>query len=418
MTRVDEKISPRNLRVVIAVYEEGSVTRAARRLLRVPSAVARTVQEIESVLAVPLFERHASGMLPTVYGEAVYQRARLIAAEFDAARRACADLHANASAPLLSMMVTSRQLAAVIHLRELGHMPSVAEVLGISQPAVSAALGQIEQSLGQPLFRRTSRAMVVTDFGERLVFRLRRVMSELERLQVDVSQLRGEVAGRVTLAALPSSKTWLLPRAISQLVARHPNIQVSVVDAPFEELFAAVQLGEIDFILTGISPEYRHRELRVHELTVDRLVVVARAGHPLAGKRHIGARDLARYPWVLRDAGAPSRQLLDSVFSHMGLDEPRVAVQAADLGLLRGLLTQSDMLSAVSPQHLLHEIRAGMVTVLDVKLPRSERQIGFVLRKDAQPSALCLLLMDEIRGTLAASGLEDRPLGPSAHAPA
>lgn len=404
---VDDKINPRSLRVFMAVHEEGSVTRAARRLLRVPSAVARTVQEIESALSVPLFERHSGGMLPTAYGQVVYQRARLIAAEFDAARRVCADMGANSAAPLLSMMVTARQLAAVARLRELGHMPSVAQALGMSQPAVSAALAHLEQALGLPLFRRTSRAMVVTDFGERLIFRLRRVLAELDRLQVDVSQLRGEVAGRVTLAALPSSKTWLLPRAISRLVARHPQIQVSVVDAPFEELFAAVQSGEIDFILTGISPEYRHRELQVQEIGRDHLVVVARAGHPLAAKRRIGARDLAHYPWVLRDPGAPSRQLLNGVFQQLGLQAPRIAVQAGDLGLVRGLLAQSDMLTAVSPQHFLHEIREGSLVVLDAQLPHSERDIGFVLAKDAQPSALCLLLMDEIRAMLGAVGPQE-----------
>ncbi len=404
---MDEKISPRHLRVVLAVYEEGSVTRAARRLLRVPSAIARTVQEIESALGVSLFERSAAGMTPSVYGQTVYQRARLVAAEFDAARKVCTEMGAHAAAPLLSMMVSTRPLAAVVRLRELGHMMSVAEGLGMSQPAVSAALGQMEQSLGLLMFRRTPRAMVVTDFGERLIFRLRRALSEIQRLQVDLSQLRGELAGRVTLAALPSSKTSLLPHAIARVVARHPQVQVSVVDAPYEELFAAVQSGEIDFILTSISPEYRRKELRVQVLGKDRLAVVARAGHPLAGRRGIRASDLKGYPWVLRDPGAPSRRFLDTVFERMGLHAPRIAVQAADLGLLRGLLAQSDMLSAVSPQHLLHEIRDGLLVVLDVELPDNERDIGFVLRQDAQPSALCLLLMDEIRGILAAEGVED-----------
>ena len=82
------------------------------------------------------------------------------------------------------------------------------------------------------------------------------------------------------------------------MVARHPQVQVSVVDAPYEELFAAVQSGEIDFILTSISPEYRRKELRVQVLGKDRLAVVARAGHPLAGRRGVLAHDLKGSPWV------------------------------------------------------------------------------------------------------------------------
>ncbi|MGA1373020.1 MAG: LysR family transcriptional regulator [Pseudomonadales bacterium] len=398
---MDEKVGPRNLRVVIAVYEEGSVAGAARRLLRAPSAVARTVKEIESALSVPLFERGSGGMAPSIYGQTVYQRARLVAAEFDAARKLCIEAGAHASAPLLSMMVSIRQLTAIVRLRELGRVGSAGETLGISQPAVSAALGHIEQVLGSPLFRRTARAMVTTEFGEHFIFRLRRVLSEIERLKVDLSQLRGELAGRVTLAALPSSKGSLLPRAICRLVARHPQAQISVIDAPYQELFAAVQSGEIDFILTSITPEYRRKELRIHALGRERMAVVARAGHPLAGRQGLDVRELAAFPWVLRDPSAPSRRFLDSVFKRIGLHDPRIAVQCADLGLLRGLLAQSDMLSAVSPQHLQHELRDGLLALLDVELPQSEREIGFVLREDIQPSALCLMLMDEIRIVLA-----------------
>ena len=62
----------------------------------------------------------------------------------------------------------------------------------------------------------------------------------------------------------------------------------------------------------------------------------------------------------------------------------------------------SDMLSAVSPQHQLYEVQSGEIKVLDIDLKYSEREVGFVLRRDAQPSALCLLLMDEVR-TLAKS---------------
>ena len=130
---------------------------------------------------------------------------------------------------------------------------------------------------------------------------------------------------------------------------------------------------------------------------VSRHCTMARAGHPLARKAKLQPRDLARFPWVLRDPSAPSRKLLDQVFRRLGLESAHVAVQAGDLGLLRGLLMQSDMLTAVSPQHLLHELQAGTLAALRIALPGSMREVGFVLRKDAQPSAPCVLLMDEIR---------------------
>jgi LysR family transcriptional regulator of gallate degradation len=394
---MSEKVNPRHLRALIAVVLSGSITKAAEHLLRAPSAVARSIRELESSLSVPLFERQPSGMLPTPFGEAAFSRAQRIAAEFEAARQEFAALGFTSSAPLFSMLVTERQLATLAKLRELRHMPSVARSLSISQPAVSATVSHFESSLGTALFRRTAKGMVATEAGEMLLFRIRRVLVELRRLEGDVAQRRGETAGRLMIAALPSSRTLLLPMAIARLVGRYPQIQVSVVDAPFEILFADMQSGEIDFILTGISPEYLHKDFRVQTIGRDRLVVVARKDHPLARKARVRLQDLLDYPWVLRESGAPSRELLNGVFRALGIASPRIAVQAGDLGILRGLLMNSDMLSAVSAQHLLYEVQSGTITVLDIDLKFSERDVGFVLRRDAQPSALCLLLMEEIR---------------------
>lgn len=392
-----DKLSPRNLRVLIAVYEASSVAGAAQVLLRAPSAVSRSVQELEWALGTPLFERVTAGMLPTPAAEVAYRRAKRMEGEFLAAHRDLGDLGVARHAPLFAMMMSARQIEMLLKLAELGRMPLVADALGMSQPAISSALREMEQSLQVPLFERGLRRMVPTPAGALLVFRLRRVRSEIEHLRADVGSALGSVRGRVTLSMLPSSRTALMPQAIAHFVGRHPEVQVTVVDAPFDVLFAGLQSGEIDVIYTGIGPEYRRRELRVEPVSRDALVLVARAGHPLLRRAKLNARDLAQYPWVLRDPSAPSRQLLDQVFARIGLESPRVAVQAGDLGLLRGLLMQSDLLTAVSPEHLLHELQAGTLVVLDMDLPGSEREVGFVLRKDAQPSTPCRLLMDDIR---------------------
>ncbi len=336
-------------------------------------------------------------MTANAFGHAVYGRAKRVELELYTARTELEALGAPGTAPVFTMMAGIRQLHILAKLRELGHMPSVAESVGVSQPAISAALHAMESSLSLPVFRRSPQGMKVTDAGELLLFRIRRVLTELRHLEADILRLRGVVAGRLTLAALPSSRTLLLPQAIARLVTRHPQVQVSVVDAPFEILFADVQSGEIDFILTGISPEYRHKEFRIEVIGHDHLVVVTRADHPLAQRPTLSVHDLLDYPWVLRDHSAPSRQLINEGFTQMGVPAPHVAVQAGDLGVLRGLLLGADFVSAVSPHHLHYELASGHLVQLPIQLPWSEREIGFVLRRDAQPSTLSHLLMDEIR---------------------
>ena len=401
---MSEKSNLRYLRALVAVVEAHSIAKAAERLLRAPSAVARSLRELEEELQTHLFERGPQGMTANALGQAVYGRAKRIEHELTQARSELVPMGAPGTAHVFAMMAGVRQLQILAKLRELGHMPSVAESVGVSQPAVSAALQAMESSLSLPLFRRSPRGMSVTEAGELLLFRVRRVLTELRHLEADILRLRGVVAGRVTLAARPSSRTLLLPQAIARLVTRHPQVQVSVVDAPFEILFSDVQSGEIDVILTGISPEYRHKDFRIEVIGHDHLEVVVRAGHPLTARRDLAVHHLLDYPWVLRDHSAPSRQLINQGFERMGAPAPHVAVQAGDLGVLRGLLLRADFVSAVSPQHLHYELASGSLVRLPLPLGWSEREIGFVLRRDAQPSALCHLLMDEVRAVAREGG--------------
>jgi LysR family transcriptional regulator of gallate degradation len=395
----------RHLRSLLAVSESGSVAKASDRVLRASSAVARSIRELEASLGVPLFDRQAGGMQLTAFGELAYRRAKRIEAELATARTELAGHGASATAPVFGMLVGERHLTTLVRLREIGHMPSVAAAMGMSQPAVSSILRQVETSVRVTLFHRSSRRMAVTEAGELLLFRIRRALSELRYLEADIALQRGHMAGQVRFAALPSARTLLLPRAIGALIDRHPSVQLAMVDAPFEVLFAGVQSGEIDFILTGISPEYTHRDLRVQVIAREGLCVVVRAGHPLAKQASIELADLVRYPWLLRDPAAPTREVLTNMFRRMGVHQPQVAVESGDLALLRGVLMHSDAVSAVPPQQLSYEIASGQLKVLDVRLPDVEREVGFVLRKDARPSSLCEALMKQIAdlaGTLQA----------------
>jgi len=386
----------RHLRALIAVVEAGSIVRAAEHLLRTSSAVANSIRQLEIAFEANLFDREPSGMAPTRFGDAAYRRAKRIAGELRLASIELAPYQAPSNAPLFSMLVGERQLAVLVRLREMGHMPSVAAIMGLSQPGVSALLRQVEDSLGLRLFRRTSKGMAITEAGDLLLFHVQRVLAELRHLEVDIAQHRGEMSGHLRFAALPALRTRVLPQAIATLIGKHPNIQVSMVDAPFEILFEGVRSGEIDFILTGLSAEYAHRDFQVRVIGRDRLVAVVRAGHPLSAKDRVEIADLVRYPWVLRDRGAPTRELLNNLFLRLGVKPPHVSVQAGDLGILRGLLQHSDVVSAVSPEYLAYEIASGEVRMLDVELPGTERDMGFIFRRDAQLSSLSEIFMQHI----------------------
>lgn len=398
-------VSLRHLRAFVAVADRGSVTKASESLFRAQSAVTRSVHELELAFGVDLFERKATGMLCTAFGNAVSFRAKRAMHEFElgaeAIRARSKSPRDTARAGIPLTLFSERRLVAFVKLAESGHMPTVARSLGVSQPAVSGAINDLESSFGMPLFARSSKGMVPTEEGELLVFRVRRALAELRHITADIAALQGTTTGRVVVGALPLGRTLILPRAISAVLAEHPSLRFSTVEGPFDTLVAELRAGDIDFILGALRPpDYAH-DLIGEALLTDRVAVVVRAGHPLTSRAKVTMVDLLDAQWVLSNPGTPARAAFAQAFAAANLAAPVEAVETSDLAILRGLLLQSDMVTAISAQQLHYEITAGLLAVLEVDFPNRSRVIGITQRLESHASPGALALMAALRETVA-----------------
>jgi LysR family transcriptional regulator of gallate degradation len=163
----------RHLRAFLAVAVEGSAYRAGEALFRAQSAVSRSIHKLEAVLGVKLFERRAHGMLLTEYGRALLVRARRVQQEVQRARTdlvAMTDKGTVRNAAVFNMLAHERGMRVFVALTEQHHMPSVADSIGISQPAVEHGDPPPEDSVGLRLFERTARGMIPTKPGSRWRF--------------------------------------------------------------------------------------------------------------------------------------------------------------------------------------------------------------------------------------------------------
>lgn len=405
-------IGLKHLRVMIAVAETGSVTRAAEVLYRAQSAITRSISQLEKALGVELFERKTSGMLSTTPGNLVLFRARRIMQELLLAGGELAgksDGHSFARGHVPLVLLNERRLLSFVKLVELGHMPTVAQALGISQPAVSTLIHDMETGLGVALFFRSSKGMLPTPSGEALAFRVKRALAEMRHIEADLTAFHGTTAGHVAVGALPSGRTALLPAAICDVLARHPQLSFSTLEGPFDQLAAQLRAGDIDFILGALRSDDVASDLIGEPLLDDTMALVVRAGHPLAGRQGLRLAELINEQWALSNPSAPARSPLDQSFISQGLEPPRKAVQTSDQAILRGLLLNSDMVTAISPRQFRYEINAGQLTVLDLALPDTTKVIGITRRADSHASPGAADLMAAIRRHSAE--LEATPIG-------
>jgi LysR family transcriptional regulator, regulator for genes of the gallate degradation pathway len=389
----------RHLRAFLAVAEQGSANRAGAALFRAQSAVSRSIGKLEAELGAALFERRARGMLLTEYGRALLLRAHRVQAEMHRARAELALVApkgAVRNAAVFGMLTRERRVRAFIALTEQHHMPSVAESLGITQPAVSLGIRQLEETIGVALFERTARGMIPTPAGAALALRLKRAMAEVRHAASDIDALRGITQGTVTVGALPLGRTRLLPESIACVVAKYPGLRVATVEGSFESLAASLRAGDLDFILGAVRPAEYASDLESMPLVDDELALVARDGHPWSKRRSIATGDLARARWVLPRLNTPNRMLFERALKHRGLARPTVVVETSDLAVLRGVLVNSDLLTAISPRQLYYELAEGLLVTLPFALADTRRVIGITRRSDSVASPGAKILMDEV----------------------
>ena len=244
------------LRAFRLVADMGSATRAAAALFRAQSAVTRSVQELESAVGEPLFDRGPSGMLPTPVGRAVLLRCERIFVELEELAQWCAARQARrrpaAEGALPAYLLNTRRLQIFVALARHRHMPSAAKTFGISQPAVSTAVRVLESGSGLSLFHRSPRGILLTAEGETFLLHVRRALNELRHVPDDIAALRGNIRGAVTVGALPRGRTLILPKAIAKLSADNPGVRVVTDESAYEALVAGLRAGDIDFILGAL----------------------------------------------------------------------------------------------------------------------------------------------------------------------
>ena len=185
-----------------------------------------------------------------------------------------------------------RLLTYVDAVARHGSIRKAAEALNVASSALNRQILDLEADLGSALFERLPRGVRLTAAGEVFLAYARQAISELKAVELQVEQLRGLVRGQVGVAAVELVAGELLPSAITQFQATHPNVRFNVrIGAP-EDLVAVLIADQVDLILTHYPPPKKH--VAVVATVTQALCALMVADHPLAGRDESAATRLPR----------------------------------------------------------------------------------------------------------------------------
>ena len=170
-----------------------------------------------------------------------------------------------------------------------GSFHGAARLLHRSQPALSMAIRDLEERLGQPLFEKNHKGQL-TPYGEYCLPRFRELIQQHDRLANELQQMAQGHQGRVTLATVPSVASRLMPEFLAAFIAEYPSININLHDENAEFVCRMVASGETDLGISSVwSPDDR---LRYTHLFEDNVGVVLHRDHPLAGRPSLKWQEL------------------------------------------------------------------------------------------------------------------------------
>lgn len=194
------------------------------------------------------------------------------------------------------MHISLRQLRAFIAAVETGGFTRAAHRLHLTQSAVSMVIRQLESEVGLPLFNREGKRITPTEMGLQLVPIAKRMLDDLDRIAISAADVRQLQRGSLRFSAPSLLACTLIPPALAEFSARHPQIAVQIMDTALEDIPAAVSRGVVEF---GIGPD-RPSDPGVERTFFRKVAIqfVCSSTHPAARKRSIRWSDTRDDPWI------------------------------------------------------------------------------------------------------------------------
>lgn len=208
-----------------------------------------------------------------------------------------------------------RQLAALTAVADCGTFSAAAEKLHTVQSNVSAHIARLERQLGTTLVDRSAGRL--TEEGEVVVARARRIQNELEALVADVHALRNQVVGDVRIGVIGSVARWLVLPLHEQLAKTHPGVHMIVVDASTTSLAPQLLTGALSLAVVNLPVD--DPDLTETVLFDEDMVAVAPVGHELADRGKVDIADLSGVPLILPPKGTAYRNELDRFAAEAGI---------------------------------------------------------------------------------------------------
>lgn len=235
-----------------------------------------------------------------------------------------------------------------------GSIRSAARLRGLSPPALAKSISSLEEKLQASLVVRTTRGVVLTEYGEAFLHRARTIVSEVGNAKDEIAQLQGRFVGQVIVGVSMTPAMTIVPDALMQFRRECPDVRVRLVEGPYHRHLSSLRDRTMDFAIAPCPLSGLGSEFEVDDLFDNHLAIVTRPGSAWADARSL--KELRDAEWIVIGPGTHGQgAAILEVFYREGLPPPPMMIECESLAVTQSLLVKSDYVCVLARSMLERE---------------------------------------------------------------
>ncbi len=276
--------------------------------------------------------------------------------------------------------MADRRLQVFHTVARLLSFTKAAETLHMTQPAVTFQVRQLEEYFNTRLFDRTHNRISLTEAGETVYQFADKIFELYSEMENAVREMTGEISGSLTIGASTTIAEYMLPALLGDFRAQYPDVTIHLKVSNTDGIVSMVENNTID--LGVVEAPVSNKNLVVDKCRDDRLVAIVPPKHELATRASVHMRELLKYPFICREEGSGTREVIQSYICDteeckQGMN---VAMELGSPEAVKGAVEAGMGISVVSNATIQKELRLGTLVALQIE-PPLERPFSFVHQK-------------------------------------
>ncbi len=276
--------------------------------------------------------------------------------------------------------MADRRLQVFYTVAKLLSFTKAAETLHMTQPAVTFQIRQLEEQFNTRLFDRTHNRISLTKVGECLFVHTQRILELYEQMEHSVKEMTGDLSGVLLLGASTTIAEYVLPNLLGSFKRQYPEVSIRLRVANTDEIVSMIEDNLIDLGL--VEAPVHNKCLAVEPCCTDTLVVITPIQHPLAHRSSINPNELLQYPFLLREEGSGTRDVIVDFLNKSGLSlfDLNIAMELGSSESIKGAVTAGMGISIMSKVAIHKDLQLNLLKEIPLN-PSLERPFSFVHQK-------------------------------------